>query len=65
MDANQPKHYGIHVYDDAPPPAEPNVVTLCPRGRTLNRPTLVQKPDQVTCRRCGELLDVLGLRPYL
>lgn len=63
MDANQPKHYRIEVYDDAPPPAEPSAVTLCPTARHLNRPALVLEPSLVTCRRCRELLNVLGLGP--
>lgn len=61
MDANQPSHYGISVYDDAPPPAEPRRVTLCPGGRHLSRPTLVHEPSLVNCRRCRELINVIGL----
>jgi len=62
MDANQPKHYGIWVYDDSPMHSDGYATTLCPGARHLSRADMVQKPDQVTCRRCGELLDVIGLR---
>jgi len=63
MDANQPLHWPIAVYDDAPPPAEPKTVTLCPGARHLSRARYAIQPAQVTCRRCRELLDVLGLSP--
>jgi hypothetical protein len=61
MDPNTPTHYAIHVYDDGPPPHnEPTETTLCPGAR--NSPTQrTQNLDQVTCRRCVQLLDVIGL----
>jgi hypothetical protein len=63
MDANQPLHYPIHVYQDSPLTEEGRTVTLCPGARHLNRASFTIQPDQVTCRRCSELLDVIGLRP--
>ena len=61
MDTNQPAHYRIEVYDAAPPPAKPRRTTLCPGGRHLSRPRLVLEPEQVQCRRCRELLNVIGI----
>lgn len=58
-------HFRIEVYDDAPPPAEPNAVSLCPPGRLIPRATLANEVAQVTCRRCLQLLDVIGLRPLM
>lgn len=63
MDANQPTHFMIMVYDEEPPPAIPVAVSLCPGARHLNRVRLATNPRLITCRRCGELLDVIGLRP--
>jgi hypothetical protein len=56
-------HFRIEVYDDAPPPAEPNATTLCPAGRVVPHGALANEVAQVTCRRCLQLLDVIGLRP--
>lgn len=56
-------HYGIHVYDGAPPPAgTPSYISLCPEARKMPV-MLVQEVAQVKCRRCLQLLDVIGLRP--
>jgi hypothetical protein len=63
MDANA-WHYGIQVYAAGTSPADSNAVevSLCPEARE-NRVKLVQEVPQVTCRRCLQLLDVIGLRP--
>lgn len=59
----EPIHYGIHVYDGAPPPAgTPSYISLCPEARKTPV-TLRQEVPLVTCRRCLQLLDVIGLRP--
>lgn len=58
-------HFRIWVYDDAPPPAEPNETTLCPPGRVVPLGALANEVAQVTCRRCLQLLDVIGLRPLM
>jgi hypothetical protein len=63
MDANQPLHYPIHVYQDSPLTEDGRTVTLCPGARHLNRASYAIRPDQVTCRRCSELLSLVGLTP--
>lgn len=63
MDPDTLVHYRIQVYDDAPPPAMPSSVTLCPGERQNRRARFAIEVPQVTCRRCLQLLDVIGLRP--
>lgn len=63
MDANQPLHYPIHVYQDSPLTEDGRTVTLCPSARHLSRASFTIQPDQVTCRRCSELLSLIGLGP--
>jgi len=63
MDPNTDSHYRIEVYDDGPPPDnEPQAVSLCPGARGFPVELVLEVP-LVTCRRCLQLLDVIGLRP--
>jgi hypothetical protein len=59
-------HYRIHVYGpESRPPDEPIATTLCPAARQDAHAALAIEVAQVTCRRCLQLLDVIGLRPIL
>jgi hypothetical protein len=63
MDPNT-THFLIEVYAAGTTPATANAVemSLCPESR--EKPVeLRQEVAQVTCRRCLQLLDVIGLRP--
>jgi hypothetical protein len=59
-------HFLIEVYAAGTSPATANAVpmSLCPESR--EKPVeLRQEVAQVTCRRCLQLLDVIGLRPIM
>jgi hypothetical protein len=62
--SDQDTHFGIHVYAPGTSPADADSVEvpLCPENRG-NRVQLRQEVAQVSCRRCLQLLDVIGLRP--
>lgn len=62
----QPVHFRIEVYaPGTKPPLDPSVpVSLCPEART-NPVELRREVPLVTCRRCLQLLDVIGLRPLI
>lgn len=59
-------HYQISVYGpNSSPPEEPIETTLCPAARQSPHVALAIEVAQVTCRRCLQLLDVIGLRPLM
>lgn len=63
MDPNTEVHFMVMVYDEQPPPAIPTPVSLCPGARKNPRVRFASSVRLVTCRRCLQLLDVIGLSP--
>lgn len=56
-----PIHLAIYVYDAMPPPdGTPTAVSLCPREwRNTGQKTDI--PAQVTCIRCRDHMETIGI----